>query len=77
MAIGYVLITTEPQKEKIVLDYLKKLDEITETTPLFGEYDIIAKLEAEKYSDLGQIVIEKIRKNKYINDTKTLTVIDL
>jgi len=39
---------------------------------LFGEYDI-AKIEAEDFESIGNIVVNKIRTIEGIIDTKTLT----
>jgi DNA-binding Lrp family transcriptional regulator len=44
-----------------------------ELHPLFGEYDLIAKLEAKNFNLLGQIVVDKIRTIPGVVDTKTLT----
>ena len=49
---------------------------ITELYPLFGDYDLIAKLETEDYNRLGQIVVEVIRGIDGVIDTKTLTGIN-
>ena len=73
MAIGFVLISTVPAKEHDVFSALSGVEEIIEIHPLFGEYDIIAKIEAEDFNKLGQIVIEKIRTVNGVIDTKTLT----
>ena len=73
MAIGFVLISTVPAKEHDVFSALNGVEEIVEIHPLFGEYDIIAKIEAEDFNKLGQIVIEKIRTVNGVIDTKTLT----
>jgi len=73
MAIGYVLITTAPTKEYYVFKQLSKVKEISELHPLFGEYDIIVKLEAKDFNKLGKIVVNKIRKIKGVIDTRTLT----
>ena len=73
MAIGFVLISTVPAKEHDVFSALSNVEEIVEIHPLFGEYDIIAKIEAEDFNQLGQIVIDKIRTVNGVIDTKTLT----
>jgi DNA-binding Lrp family transcriptional regulator len=73
MAIGFVLISTAPAKEHEVYNELLKLKEIVELHPLFGEYDLIAKIESEDFNQLGQIVVDKIRTIKGVIDTKTLT----
>ncbi|MFQ6060024.1 MAG: Lrp/AsnC ligand binding domain-containing protein [Thermoplasmata archaeon] len=73
MAIGFVLISTAPAKEHEVYEALRKVPEIVELHPLFGEYDLIAKIEADDFNVLGQIVVDKIRTIQGVIDTKTLT----
>ncbi|AGB04440.1 transcriptional regulator [Aciduliprofundum sp. MAR08-339] len=73
MAIGFVLISTAPGKEHEVYNELKKIPEIIELHPLFGEFDLIAKLETKDFNQLGEIVVEKIRMIEGVIDTKTLT----
>lgn len=72
MVIAYVLISTEPGKEQAVLKMLQKADGIVEIHPLFGEYDIMAKVEAEGITHLSEIV-ESIRQVDGIKGTKTYT----
>ncbi|UCD14784.1 MAG: Lrp/AsnC ligand binding domain-containing protein [Thermoplasmatales archaeon] len=73
MAIGYVLISAAPAYEHAVYHKLTKVSEIIELHLLFGEYDLIAKIEAEDFEKLGSIVVNKIRKIEGVVDTKTLT----
>lgn len=73
MAIGFVLISAAPAHEHEVYNKLSKVKEIIELHPLFGEYDIIAKIEAEDFEKLGKIIVEKIRVINGVIDTKTLT----
>jgi len=61
MAIGFVLIIAAPAHEHDLYHKLTKVSEIIELHPLFGEYDLIAKIEAEDFEKLAEI------------DTKTLT----
>lgn len=75
MAVGFVLIGTEPKKEREVYDYLLKIEEVVELYPLFGEYDLIAKVEAEDYETIGEVVVAKIRSIEGVRTTKTLTKI--
>ncbi|HIJ00994.1 MAG: hypothetical protein PWQ88_1048 [Candidatus Methanomethylophilaceae archaeon] len=73
MAVGYVLITTTPSREHEVYNELSKIEEVVELTPLFGEFDLIAKVEAEDLNKLGLVVVERIRSTPGVVDTKTLT----
>ncbi|NOR17008.1 Lrp/AsnC family transcriptional regulator [candidate division WOR-3 bacterium] len=73
MAIGFVLINTVPAHEHEVYNKLSKVPEVVEIQSLFGEFDIIAKIEADDFASLGNIVVNKIRTIEWIIDTKTLT----
>jgi DNA-binding Lrp family transcriptional regulator len=73
VAVGFVLISTAPAKEHEVYTELLRVKEIVELHPLFGEYDLIAKVEAADFNALGQVVVDKIRSVAGVIDTKTLT----
>jgi len=77
MAIGFVMIKVETSLEKEVLKKLEKIEEISEVHPLFGDYDFIAKIEAENFDHLGDVIIKKIRTIKGVVDTKTLVGIKI
>ena len=72
MAIGFALLTISPLHEKEVFDKLKSTPEIVEVHPLFGEYDILLKIETDDIDTIGDVVIHKIRSLKGVTDTKTL-----
>src|SRR5437879_13283289 len=71
-AIGFVLIDIEPKREKEVYEKLMKIGQIVELYPLFGEYDLIAKVEADSFDAIGGIVVSKIRSIDGVKSTKTL-----
>ncbi len=73
MAIGFVLIHVAPAHEHEVYNKLSKIPQIIELHPLFGEYDLIAKIEADDFEELGTIIVNKIRSITGVLDTKTLT----
>jgi len=77
MVIGFVLMHVSPLHEYEVFNKLSKLHEVIELHSLFGEYDLIAKIEAEDYESIGKIIINKIRTIDGIVDTKTLTGISI
>ncbi len=73
MITGFVLILAMPAREHEVYNELLKVREIIELHPLFGEYDLMAKIEAKNLEELTQIILNKIRKVEGVADTKTLT----
>ena len=73
VAMGFVLISAAPGREKDVFVEIQKIKEVVELHPLFGEYDLIVKLDAPDFNRLGEIVVDRIRKIPGVIDTKTLT----
>ncbi len=76
MAIGFVHVKTAPAAERAVYNVLKDIEEAVESHTLFGEYDLIIKLEAEDINDIGNIVMDKIEPIEGVEDTKTLVGIE-
>jgi DNA-binding Lrp family transcriptional regulator len=77
MEIGFVLIHVATKRESEVFKKLSNIPEVIEAYPLFGDYDILAKIEVEDYDRIGEIVIHKIRTINGITFTSTLTRIKL
>jgi DNA-binding Lrp family transcriptional regulator len=75
MTVGFVLIRVSPKHETEVFKSLSKLLEVVEIHPLFGEYDLIAKVESVAYEHIEEIA-NKIRTIDGITNTQTLTAID-
>ena len=73
MAIGFVLIKVMPRMESSVYEKLVKLSEVEELYPLFGEYDLIAKINVKDFEELSDVVVNKIRSIDGVIETKTLT----
>ncbi len=73
MAIGFVLISAAPAREHDVYNKLSKVPEIIEIHLLFGEYDLLAKIKADDFDNLGAIVLNKIRSIEGVRFTTTFT----
>ena len=77
MSLGYVLISATPGSETTVFATLQTVPEAVELVPLFGEYDMLAKVEAPDMETLGKVILDKIRTVPGIVMTKTLAVAKL
>jgi len=73
MAIGFVLMHIIPGHEDEVYNKLSKVPRIIELHPLFGEYDLIVKIEANDFEDIRNIVTNKIKLIEGVSGTETLT----
>lgn len=72
LAIGYVLITTATGRESKVLEQMRQLPEVGEVHQLFGQYDMIARIEAGDYDRMCDIILGKIRTIQGVTGTRTL-----
>ncbi len=77
MAVGYVLINVAPGKEHEVYLAVKDMDNVADATLLFGDHDLIVKLEADSLATIAKSVVEAIRQVPGIIDTKTLAGAEL
>ena len=72
MAVGYVLINVKPGQEYEVYQQVKEMENVVDATVLFGDYDILIKLNAEDLSIIAKTVVDTIRQLPGITETKTL-----
>ena len=77
MAIGYVLINVQPGTEQQVYNDVKSLPYVTDATVLFGDHDLIVKLEATDLATIAKAVVQHIRSVQGVVNTKTLAGADL
>ena len=71
---AYVLATIKAGSERDVKDKLKAISEVTDVNILYGEYDLIIKIELDGISELSDFILDKIRAISSIERTTTLIV---
>ena len=77
MSSGYVLVNVEPGYEKSVCDAAASLDCVSDTNLLFGDYDLIIKVEGKDIGDIARSVVEQIRAIPGGSNTKTLACAEM
>ena len=77
MSVGYVLVNVEPGSEVEVFTAASKLSFVTDSNLLFGDHDLIVKLEAENMGDIARLVVESIRAIPGVLNTKTLACAEM
>ena len=73
MTVGFVLITLATAYEHEVYKEISMVPEIVELHPLFGEYDLLTKIEVDDFDNLGAIAVNKIRSIEGVRFTTTFT----
>ena len=76
MAMAYVLINTEPKHMEDIASTLEKLDSIVEIFPVYGVYDLVAKIQAETMEKLKDLVTWKIRSLSNVRSTITMLILE-
>jgi DNA-binding Lrp family transcriptional regulator len=71
---AYVQVALENADENKVKDHLKGFPEVRDVHILFGEWDLMAKLEIESPEQLATFVMENIRPIEGVKLTSTLIV---
>jgi DNA-binding Lrp family transcriptional regulator len=74
--MAYVLINTEPKNMEKVVATLEELDSVVEIFPVYGVYDVIAKIQAETMGKLKDIVTWKVRSLDDVRSTITMLIMD-
>jgi DNA-binding Lrp family transcriptional regulator len=74
MPVAYVLLTVSPGSEKTIGKMLSKMKEVIEISELYGEYDILMKVELSSLPELDTFLTDKIRSISDIRLTSTLIV---
>ncbi len=72
MVTAFVFITTKTGKERDVLTTLLKDESVREATTVYGDYDIVAKVETENLDKLNDFVAKHLRKSSDVASTNTL-----
>jgi DNA-binding Lrp family transcriptional regulator len=73
---AFVLINTNDQTDDhLVLDELKKIDDISEVYKICGIYNILIKVEAETIDKVSQVINHRLKNLKNIRSTLTMVAI--
>ncbi len=74
-AMAYVLISS--RNEQDVAKRLLNYELVSEVHEMFGQWDIIVKMESDAMADIQDFINNTIRADKEIQGTETLIVSDV
>ena len=72
MTRAYVLIKSDLGAEQKIIEELENLEQVLQVEEIFGDYDLIVKLEAENSIAIREVISWDIKKIKGVRATKTL-----
>ena len=72
--LAYVMFKVSSGTEREVCQKLVEFDEVLQADIVFGEYDVVAKIETQDLSTLEEFVSEKIRNVPNVLVTSTMII---
>ncbi|MBI3622733.1 Lrp/AsnC ligand binding domain-containing protein [Candidatus Pacearchaeota archaeon] len=72
MESAYVMINCTLGSESSIIEQLKSIPGVTEVRGVFGNYDILAKIQVPSVESLREMIALKIRKIPDISSTTTI-----
>jgi len=69
---AFILMSVQPGMERQVISSLKKLDKVSEAFIIFGQYDLVIKVQAETREELWDFISREIRAIEGARGTLTL-----
>ena len=75
MVMAYIFIVVKKGGESKVMDFIKKMKDITDVSMLYGEYDLIAKVKKDTMEDLQKFLAKEIRAIPEIERTSTMITV--
>jgi DNA-binding Lrp family transcriptional regulator len=76
MVKAYILIKAHVGQEDSVLREVLELSVTEEAHKVFGPYDIVAEVRGRDMETLVEVITQKVRRIKGIEDTQSILVID-
>lgn len=72
MPIAYVLVNAEVGKIREILNEIRKIEGVAEAYSVTGPYDLVVKLDAERFEKVAEAVTKQLHKIGGIKNTMTL-----
>lgn len=71
---AYILVNSERGKEQDIYEAVNLLEEVVSAHIVFGEWDMIARVDVENSEALGTLILDKIRPLPGVTLTSTLII---
>ena len=76
-SLAWILISCEPGRERDVYLQLLDLPQISEVSVVYGELDLVARIDFESEREMSKTLIEEMRHVEGIRKTETLIAVEV
>jgi len=74
MVSAYVLIKVKPGSDAKIKEEMEKWEEVKKVDIIYGEWDLIAQVEVDRFEKITEIVIKRLRRMPEVRATMTMLV---
>ena len=74
MVTAYIMVRVDAGKERAVLEQVRNFPEVKEAHIIYGEWDIVLKVEVDSIEGITSFVVDKLRKIDAVKLTSTMIV---
>jgi len=76
MVTAFVLITVPAKRSGAVVEELRKHSEVKEAAAVYGETDVVVKVQASSLTELDKLIMEGIQSSPDIKSTRTFVAVE-
>lgn len=76
MIEAYVLLRVKPGMDRSVFQTVKKLKQVKDMETVYGEYDLLMKIQVKTMDDLDAFIFDAVRAIQGVERTTTLITIE-
>jgi len=77
MSLAWILISCEPGRERDVYLQLLDMPVVSEVSVVYGELDLVARIDFETEKEMSKTLIEDMRHVEGIRKTETLIAVEV
>ena len=76
-SLAWILISCEPGRERDVYQQLLQISAISEVSVVYGELDLVARIDFESEKEMSKSLIGEMRHVEGIRKTETLIAVEV
>tara|TARA_B100001123_G_C15126457_1_gene953525 strand:- start:304 stop:540 length:237 start_codon:yes stop_codon:yes gene_type:complete len=76
-SLAWILISCEPGRERDVYLQLLEMKTVSEVSVVYGELDLVARINFESEKEMSRTLIEEMRHVEGIRKTETLIAVEV
>ena len=74
MVLAYIMVRVDAGEERNVMKQVEKFSEVKDSHIIYGEWDLIMKIEVSNVEEITVFVVDKLRKIESVKLTSTMIV---